>query len=297
MTRGLIFDISEMTLHDGPGLRTTVFFKGCPLRCLWCHNPEGLDLRPTLMARQTGCQNCGRCRTGCTHAACQPFGRCIQACPRHLLSIAGEWAEAGELAARLKQQSEILLMNGGGITLSGGEPLAQPAFLMELLCALKPLHTVVETSGCALEPVFQEMAALCDLVYLDIKHTDPAVHRRLTGADPALIQRNLAWLKSSGRPFTVRATMIPGLNDDAANLAALAELLRGSVGLTGVELLPYNPLAGAKYKAAGVPWRMPGQERNQEPALARVAEPVPDVARNAALIAIFTDRGIPARIL
>ncbi len=290
MTRGLIFDISEMTLHDGPGLRTTVFFKGCPLRCLWCHNPEGLSFQPQLMARQAGCQHCGSCRAGCGHPECQPFGRCLRACPRHLLSVAGEWVEAQELAARLQLQGEILRMNGGGITLSGGEPLAQPAFLLELLEALKPLHTVVETSGYAPEAVFQAMAARCDLIYLDIKHTDPTMHQRLTGVDPAPIRRNLDWLIMSGHPFTVRATLIPGLNDDPANLATLAGWLAGSAGLAGVELLPYNPLARAKYEAAGVDWRLPDQ------ASAPQTTGMDSTVRDS-LLRIFADRGIPARVL
>ena len=293
MTRGLIFDISEMTLHDGPGLRTTVFFKGCPLRCLWCHNPEGISFQPQLMARRTGCRQCGRCYLPCSHAKCQPFGRCVHACPQRLLSLAGEWFTAWDLADRLLRHKEILQMNGGGVTLSGGEPLAQPDFLIELLDRLQPLHRVVETCGLAPEKTFRGLADHCDLIYLDIKHTDPVRHRQLTGADPTPIQHNLAWLKASGHPFVIRATLIPGLNDDLANLTALSDLLADSAGLAGVELLPYNPLARAKYEAAGVAWKMP----ELEPLVLRQLERPDDTEYYLARLKVFRDRGISVRIL
>ena len=128
--KGVIFDIKEMAVHDGPGIRTTVFFKGCPLRCRWCHNPEGLTSKPQLMYKESRCLHCGLCKVPCTHPECQPFGRCLHACPDHLLSVAGRPVSAKELAAELKKSAEPLGDNFGGFTFSGGEPLMQPEFLL-----------------------------------------------------------------------------------------------------------------------------------------------------------------------
>jgi pyruvate formate lyase activating enzyme len=251
MERGTIFDIREFTVHDGPGMRTTVFLKGCPLRCAWCHNPEGLSFEPELMVREDACQCCGSCRRPCSHEACRPFGRCTRACPHGLLRIAGETVTAGELAARLKKQENILRANSGGITISGGEPLAQPAFLLELLGELQPIHTVIETSGHGAPEAFAHAIVRTSLILFDIKHTDARRHRELTGQDNRLILENLAVLIASGRPFIARIPLIPGVNDSPENLRTTAQLLKDAPGLQRVELLPYNPFAGAKYPLVG----------------------------------------------
>lgn len=247
MVKGTIFDIKEFTVHDGPGIRITVFLKGCHLRCNWCHNPEGLSFEPELMVRESACTHCGQCRNPCSHNMCRDFNRCIYACPSGLIKVIGEKVEADELAVRLKKYSEFLLMNKGGITISGGEPLAQPAFLLDLLKKLKPMHTALETSGYGEKRVFAEAINLADLILFDIKHMDADVHKKYTGVDNKLIQFNLLNLMSSGKPFIARIPLIPGVNDTDDNLEKTARFLRRAAGRIRVELLPYNPFAGAKY--------------------------------------------------
>lgn len=263
MQMGIIFDVKEFTVHDGPGIRTTIFMKGCPLHCLWCHNPEGLSAKPQIMIRSAGCVHCGLCRQPCHHPECREMGRCVHVCPNGLLQIAGYHITVHELAEQVKRKS--LLMDEGGVTISGGEPLFQPLFLLELLQELRPLHTIVETSGHSQPEVFQKAALACDMIYLDIKHMDPTVHKRLTGVDNELIQQNLRWLVSANKNFVIRATWIPTCNDDLENLEQLAGLLKNAKNLLGVEILPYNPLAPAKYELLGLrPVRFPEQNMPQK---------------------------------
>ena len=250
-TYGRIFDLREMTVHDGPGIRCTVFFKGCPLRCAWCHNPEGISFEPELMVRRNGCRDCGLCRQSCEHPDCAGLGRCLHRCPLGLVSRAGEDVTAEVLAARMLEVAELLEEGGGGYTLSGGEPLAQADFLFELVGFLRPHHVAIETSGFADPAVFARAIEAVDLIMLDVKHMDSAEHRRGTGVDNELILGNLDRLMSSGRDFIVRIPLIPGYNDSERNLDALAERLEPAKGRCRVELLPYNPFAGAKYALLG----------------------------------------------
>ena len=248
MTKGTIFDIKQMAVFDGPGLRTTVFLKGCPLRCRWCHNPEGLSPSPELMVSDNGCLHCGRCRQVCGHPeSCTLCGRCIRACPLHLRKIAGtEWT-AADLAGHLKKDADILTMNGGGITLSGGEPTLQADFVLELLPLLKPLHRAMETCVYCPPDIFAKILAQLDYVLMDIKLADPSAHRLWTGCDNAMILKNLEQVKQSRKPFIIRIPLIPGVSDTESNLESTAALLTGCDTLKRVELLPYHQTDGAKY--------------------------------------------------
>ncbi|NMB95136.1 MAG: glycyl-radical enzyme activating protein [Clostridiaceae bacterium] len=253
--RGLIFDIKQFAVFDGPGIRTTVFLKGCPMRCQWCHNPEGIDFHPQLMVSNNSCIHCGRCSSVCSHPErCIACGACIDTCPLHLRKISRIYYTASELAALLLRDKDFLEMNQGGITLSGGEPLAQPIFVYELLEHLKKegIHTAIETSGYCSNEVFKCIISGADYVIMDVKLVDRKLHRKYTGVDNVIILRNLEYLKSCGKEFVVRIPLIPGVNDTNANLAQTALLLRGAEYLTKVELLPYHKTAGAKYGMLGM---------------------------------------------
>lgn len=243
--KGIIFDIKEFAQHDGDGVRTTVFFKGCPLRCVWCHNPEGLSPEPELYVGTNGCIDCGLCRKPCSHPDCV-YGRCLHICPQGLLRVSGKEYDADGLAERIKKSADFLSENGG-VTLSGGEPLMQWEFALELIRKLKPLNVAIETSGYAAPDVFRRVISECDLVFLDIKLASREDHRRYTGVYNDIILENLGILKSSGKAFVLRTPLIPGITDTEENLAGIAALADGAT----VELLPYNSLAPAKYPAVG----------------------------------------------
>ena len=245
---GTIFDIKEFSLHDGPGARTTVFFKGCPLRCPWCHNPEGLIKEPQLMVIETRCRHCGLCQQGCEHEDCKPFSRCLHACPEHLVRVAGYEISANVLAERILRNKEFLASCDGGVTLSGGEPLMQPEFAIELLDKLPGIHKAMETCGYAKPDVFQDIAGHLDYILLDIKLYDDAEHIRQTGVSNQLICENLRWLQKSGIGYIIRTPLIPGITDTEKNLYGIAEL----IGDSPWEKLPYNSMAGLKYPQVGL---------------------------------------------
>ncbi len=250
MASGLVFDIAEFTVHDGPGIRTTVFLKGCPLRCAWCHNPEGLTFEPQRVAGAGGER------------------------------VAGQRWEAAALAERLNRQGDLLRGGGGGVTFSGGEPLAQAAFVAEVTGLLDRIHVVLDTSGFAPPDDFELVARRCDLVYFDLKLLDPAAHRRWTGVDNAPIVANLARLTELGVPYVIRVPLVPTVTDSPANLAAIAAHVAGLAGLVRVDLLPYNRAAGGKYRACGLAFQ-PGYDED-EPIR---ADPAP-----------FEAYGIPVRV-
>ena len=249
---GRIFDIKEMAVHDGPGIRTTVFFKGCPLRCRWCHNPEGLSFEPQLMYKQVRCIDCKNCQRECDHPECQPVGRCIHACPENCLEIAGKRVEVKELAEELKKSADVLGDSFGGFTFSGGEPLAQPEFLLELIENLKDYHLCIETSGYADSEVFKRVIEKLDLVIMDIKLADSSEHKKYTGVGNEKILKNFEILKNSNVPFVIRTPLIPGITDTKENLDAIEEIIGNSTW----EKLPYNTMAGAKYKMLGMEYSL-----------------------------------------
>lgn len=245
---GLIFDIKEFSIRDGEGIRTTVFFKGCPLRCAWCHNPEGLSPTPELWADSARCRECGLCRKPCEHEDCKPFGRCLHVCPQDLVRRVGKYYTPQELAARLRRQKPIFDAMGGGVTLSGGEPLLQADFCAELLGELGgDLHKTLETSGYASQRDFERIIHLCDFVIMDIKLMDDTAHRCWTGVSNVQILSNAKLLMESGVKHLFRTPLIPGITDTEENLQAIAAF----IGDEPIELLPYNDLAPAKYAAVG----------------------------------------------
>jgi len=225
MTTGIVFDIKEFTVHDGPGLRTTVFLKGCPLACQWCHNPEGQCSQPQIIR--------------------SPVGE----------RLAGITYTAVELAALLNSQVPLLTANEGGLTFSGGEPLLQADFVAAVIDLLDDVHILLDTSGFGAEDDFRHLLARVDLVYFDLKLIDRDQHRHYTGCDNDRILRNLQIMSDSGKPFVIRVPLVPGVTDTAENLAAIARTIEGLPGLQMVDLLPYNKVAGAKYRAVGMDFK------------------------------------------
>ncbi len=248
--RGIVFDIKEFSLHDGPGARVTVFLKGCPLRCIWCHNPEGLKREPQLMYKKNMCTNCGACYAPCDHLDCAPYGRCIKRCPNNCLSVAGREYEADELADKLLSYGDFHKANGGGITFSGGEPLLQADFVCDVANRLKMhgIHTAVQTSGYSSSDTFAQLTECMDFVMMDIKLADGDAHMQYTGVDNQPILENFRYLKNSGIPYVIRVPLIPGITDTEENLRGISDIIQDSP----CELLRYNKLAGAKYSMVGM---------------------------------------------
>ena len=247
---GCVFAIEEFATFDGPGIRTTVFLKGCPLSCSWCHNPEGQNPDPEYVRSPNGCTHCGACvRAGETDAS----GRhrltadSVSACPQNLVRLCGIEYTADELADKLLKNAEILAQNGGGVTFSGGEPLYNGKFLAEVMRRLQGrVHMAVQTSGFAAAECFKEILALTDYVLYDLKVMDRAESIRYCGVDNTPILRNYRTLCASGKPFVTRVPLIPGVTDTESNLSAIAAFMRDN-GVTYVETLPYNQMAGSKY--------------------------------------------------
>lgn len=295
---GVVFDIQRASFHDGPGVRTTVFLKGCPLRCPWCHNPESQALAPEVLVRAERCLGCGACAAACPRPGgplpagaalgslgCVGCRRCAGACPTRAREIAGRSMTAFEVLAEVQRDRLVYEESGGGATFSGGEPLAQPDFLLECLeaCRRDGLHTAVDTCGLAPREVVAAVAERADLLLWDLKHLDPRRHEELTGAPLAPILDNLATAAGCGVPVWLRLPIVPGRTDDEASLRAAADLAATLPGIRRISLLPYHATGTAKLGRLGR-------------ADTRLEIPVPSLARLAALAALFDSSGIAVTI-
>lgn len=255
---GVVFDVKEFAVFDGPGIRTTVFMKGCPLRCQWCHNPEGLSPRPQVMVSKAACTGCGACRRICpSPEKCTACGKCIAACRGGYRKIVGTPWTAEALATRLRKDQDVFAHSGGGVTFSGGEPLMQWDFVRSVIQRMPGIHTAIETSGYAPDPVFQSAMDTCDLILMDWKVSDPEKHRLYTGVAQTVIRRHVQMLAEGHTPFILRMPIIPGVNDEPAHFETAARLVAGAASLVRVELLPYQPAAGAKYEMVGMTYAPP----------------------------------------
>jgi len=263
MSTGVVFDIKAFAVFDGPGIRTTVFMKGCPLRCQWCHNPEGLSPKPQLMVSTAACVHCGACQAACPLGqgaperecwqpeGCTACGACVPACRLGLRKLTGaEWT-AEALAARLNKDADVYRATGGGVTFSGGDPLMQWGFVSEVIDRLEGVHTAIETSGFTSDAVFEQVIDQLDLVMMDWKCSDPERHRRYTGVDQAPIRRHARMLAAGNTPYILRMPIIPGVNDERAHFETVARLVEGAKALVRVDVLPYQRAAGAKYQMVG----------------------------------------------
>jgi pyruvate formate lyase activating enzyme len=298
--RGLVFNIQRFSIHDGPGIRTTVFFKGCPLHCFWCHNPEGLQARAEVQFSPERCLGCRACAAVCAHGGhefrdglhlvhrenCQQCGRCADACCSDALELIGRSMTIDEIVAEVLRDRVFYDDSGGGVTLSGGEPLSQPEFALELLrrCRQEDIGTAVETCGhCR----WEELAAilpLTDLVMMDLKHMDADQHRVAVGVSNRLILSNARRLMETDKCVTFRVPVIPTVNDTPEALGAIVAfvhelaVVRQTAAAGGpppdLELLGFHRLASAKYRNLGMDDRAaalspPSQDKIAE--LARLA--------------------------
>ena len=248
-----IFSIEEFSTYDGPGIRMTVFLKGCPLRCMWCHNPEGQRFETEFMRGQSGCLECGACLDAGERAAGKRIltKESIAVCPRGLVRECGEEYTSERLVSVIEKNVDILNMSGGGVTFSGGEPLSYAEFVKECMTALRgKTHRALQTCGYADIKAFYSVLEETDYVLYDLKLMDDAKHIHYTGVSNATILENYRLLISMGLPMVTRIPLIPGVNDTEENIEATAQFIAEN-GVSYVELLPYNKLAGGKYRALG----------------------------------------------
>lgn len=252
MEYGTIFDIKQFAVFDGPGMRQTVFLKGCPLHCSWCHNPEGQSSRPQLMVSYASCTHCDACKKVCPSPdRCIACGTCIYVCPLNLRHIVGEYLSSEELERRIRKDADFYKRNGGGVTFSGGEPLFQSTFLIETLKRLSDMNRTIETSGYTEPEIYKEVYENLDFVIQDIKIFNSEVHKRHIGVDNRNILENARYLRDGDKPFVIRIPLIPGVTDTKENYEEISSFLSGSKSLVRVELLPYLKVAGAKYGMIG----------------------------------------------
>jgi len=265
---GRIFDVQRFSVHDGPGIRTTVFLKGCPLRCRWCHNPESIDPRPQISFLPSACIGCKRCMEVCPRGAhrvvdgervfdrqrCEVCGKCVEECYAEALEMVGRDATVGEVLDEVLRDRCFYETSGGGMTLSGGEPLSQIDFTDALLAAAKDanLHTCVETCGLADYKQLDRIRPMVDLFLYDWKETDPQRHKQSTGVSNERIAANLRALHAAGAKILLRCPIIPGLNDREGHFEGIARLARELDGLEGVELMPYHKLGESKTARFGL---------------------------------------------
>jgi pyruvate formate lyase activating enzyme len=271
--RGTVFNIMRYCVHDGPGIRTAVFLKGCPLRCSWCHNPEGRDPRIEISFREDRCMKCGDCFETCPNGAvdriadgfllnrerCRTCGKCVDACYAEAREMVGREMSVEDVMREVLKDSAFYNESGGGVTFTGGEPLLQPEFLIALLRRARAagIHTAVETTGFAAPDVFERVSDNTDLFLYDLKLMDDAEHRRLTGVSNAKILDNLVLLSRQHAPVTLRMPLLPGLNDHESNIRRMCEFLVDRTGYRDIHLLPFHRIGQDKSERLGKHSTMP----------------------------------------
>ena len=271
--KGTVFNIQRYSIDDGPGIRATVFIKGRPMRCVWSYNPESQNLDPELMHRQSICKRCYRCVEACAEGAitvgpdgieidrdlCTMCGDCVEACPHDAMRITGKEMTVDEVFKVVERDVDFYRDSGGGVTLSGGEVLLQPEFALALLkrCKEAGFHTTLDTAGQGNTEGLKSLLPYVDLVYFDIKHIDPKIHRAQAGRTNEAILRNFKEVAASGVPFVVRVPVVPGFNDSSDAISDIADLVATTSPGATVHLLPYHRYGQQKYEMLGLDYEMP----------------------------------------
>lgn len=264
-TTGIVFDIQKFCINDGPGVRTTVFLKGCQMRCLWCHNPESMSQRKQLSFNADKCLNCQACAQVCAHhrfvdgihqidfAACDGCGKCVEVCPAQALKIYGEEVTAEQIIQEVLKDKIYFAKTGGGITLSGGEALHQFTFALELAQLSKQagLHVCLETNGASKSEHYQQIAPFVDCFLVDYKATGDKLHKTLTGLSRRLVDQNMKLLHQLGCPVILRCPLIPGYNLSLEHFQAIGEMVERFDNILHVEILPYHNFGARKAREIG----------------------------------------------
>lgn len=271
MSKGIILNTKQFEIHDGPGMRTTLFLKGCPLRCKWCHNPESFIMKTQLAYYAHKCTLCGKCadvcpngvhtfdenhRHGMNRELCTLCGKCAAACPNNTFTLFGKEVEPSDILPELLEDKVFFDGSGGGVTISGGEPLMQADFTAELLKLLKDngVHTALDTCLYAPKEALDKVLLYADMFLIDVKSIDEDVHKNCTGVSNKTILENLKYVDSLGKPYEVRIPFVLGQN--SGEIEKIAEFLSSLTSMVGVRVLPYHNLSGAKYNALEIPYKL-----------------------------------------
>lgn len=298
MNHSLVLSVQKFSVHDGPGIRTTVFFKGCPLRCTWCHNPESQNFTADLLTDNEKCTGCGLCAAHCPNRAirishavqetdrnrCLRCGECMDYCRNNARELAGYKASASELLAEVRQDQVFYEQSGGGVTFSGGEPLCHIDALEPLAaeCRRQGLHVTLDTCGHVPQEAFRRILPHTDLFLYDLKHMDPELHRFHTGYDNRLILKNLSYLSAAGAALFLRLPLIEGINSDPDNIGAVLRFIK-TLHIRQVNLLPYHNTGSSKYAKLGA------HQKNT-----KLSAPAPE--RLDAIARQFTEAGLATHI-
>ena len=287
--KGLVFDIKKFAVHDGPGIRTTVFLKGCPLHCWWCHNPESIKREKELVLFENKCIGCGECFKVCPNKAhellpdgnrvyhkerCVLCGKCTDICYAEALVMEGKEMTVEEVMVELRKDIPFYENSNGGITLSGGEPMFQHEFSLAILkqCKAEGLHTAIDTSGQVSWRVYERILPYVDLALYDFKHIDPVAHKKYTGVSNYLILDNLVKMSEYDVPIEIRVPIIPGVNDAKKDIVSAAMFFSTLKNITWVELLPYHRLGESKYSRLGEEYKLEGLQTPSKEHLNEIAE-------------------------
>lgn len=287
MLMGKVFNIMKYSIHDGPGIRTTVFLKGCPLNCQWCHNPEGQGLDQELMYRPDRCIGCGRCIEMCPNGAvilsegklvyhrdqCQACGQCCKTCHAGVRELVAKTMSMEEVMAEIEKDLIFYDESGGGVTFSGGEALLQPDFMLEILkkCRTKEIHTAVETCGFVKLDSLKTISNYVNLILYDLKIMDSRKHQDVTGAPNELILANLLWLAKNYPQVIVRVAIIPGINDDEENLSKMGEFIASLKSVQDVHIFPYHKTGVEKYQRLGLEYLLSDLNSPDDERMAQIA--------------------------